>query len=72
MDYYWFCYRWKYYFKIGGAKKPNKILFTPLFIYGLVIQQWFQQKQYHNGALPIIWSKFKNLSQKNLGDSRDL
>ena len=70
MDCYQFCQQCKDHFKTAGAKRPNKNLFAALFLYRSVIQQWLKHKQRYDGAMPLNWVKFKDLLQKNLGDSR--
>ena len=70
MDCYQFCQQCENHFKIAGAKKPNKILFAALFLYGSVTQQWHQHKRRRNKAVPMTWPEFKKFLQKNLSDSR--
>ena len=51
MDCYRFCQQCEHYFETTEVKRPNKISFAALFLHGLVIQQWFQYKQRHAGAV---------------------
>ena len=44
MDCYRFCQQCEDHFETVGAKRLNRILFTALFLRGLVTQQWLQHK----------------------------
>ena len=70
MDYYQFCQQCKDHSGTAGAKKPNRIPFSALFLHGSVTPQWFQHKQRCDEVVPMTWIEFKDFLQKNLGDSR--
>ena len=70
MNCYQFCHQYEDYFEIFRGKRPNTILFAPLFLRGLVTQQWFQYKQSHDGAAPMTWQEFKDFFQKKLKDCK--
>ena len=53
MDCYQFCQQCEDYFKTTKAKGLNRIPFAALFLDGSVTQQWFQHKQYRDGAIPM-------------------
>ena len=70
IDCYQFCQQCEDHFETGGPKKPNRIPFAALFLYGLVTQRWLQYKRRRNKAMPMTWPEFKKFFQKNLGDSK--
>ena len=70
IDYYQFCEQCKDHFEISGVKKPNKILYSALFLRVLVTQRWLQHKRRRNRAVLMTWSEFKEFLRKNLGNSR--
>ena len=56
------------HFATAGAKDPNRIPFTALFLRDRINFWWQQYKQKQDSSIPISWDKFKAFLRRSLGD----
>ena len=70
IDCYHFCQQCEDHFETLNATGMNRTLFAASFLHGTISLRWAQHKRRHQGATPIMRSKFKTFLWKDLGNSQ--